>query len=133
MSGDKVLVDTSVWIDYFRGKSPKTAAKLDELLTHGNIYVPKIVLAELIQGARSKKEISIIHDFLDAFYIIDQKEDSWINAGYLSYELKKGGMNVHLFDCYIAVIAREHECKIFTLNRHFKEIQKVLQINLVEP
>jgi len=56
-----------------------------------------------------------------------------MNAGQqLSYELKKRGMNIHLFDCYIAVIAREHECKIFTLNRHFKEIQKVLQINLVE-
>ena len=132
MSADKILVDTSVWIDYFRGKSSKTTAKLDDLLSHGTIYVPKIILAELIQGARSKKEISIIHDFLDAFFIIDQKEDSWIKAGHISYDLKKRGMNVHLFDCYIAVIAREYECKIFTQNRHFKEIQKVLQIDLVE-
>ncbi|GAH28325.1 unnamed protein product, partial [marine sediment metagenome] len=56
-----------------------------KILSEDEVYVPKIVIAELIQGAKSEKEISIIEDFIDAFNIIDQKEDSWLKAGKLSY------------------------------------------------
>jgi predicted nucleic acid-binding protein len=124
MSANRILIDTSVWIEYFRNKSSPIAEK-DE------VYVPKIVIAELMQGAKTAREVSIIEDFFDAFHIIDQKEDSWIKAGRLSYSLKKKGKNIHLLDCYIAVIAQEYECKIFTINRHFTEIQKIVDISLI--
>jgi tRNA(fMet)-specific endonuclease VapC len=131
MSADRILIDTSVWIEYFRNKSSPIAEKVDRVLDEDEIYVPKIVIAELIRGAKAKREVSIIEDFFDAFQIIDQKEDTWIKAGRLSYSLKKKGKNIHLFDCYIAVIAQEYGCKIFTLNRHFTEIQKIFDISLI--
>lgn len=131
MKGKRVLIDTSIWIDYFKNKSSNISEKVDKILTENEVYVPKIVIAELIQGAKSEKEISIIADFIDAFNIIDQKEDSWIKAGKLSYNLKKKGETVNLTDCYIAVIAQEHNCQIFTLDEHFKEIQKSADIHLI--
>jgi len=63
--------------------------------------------------------------------IIDQKEDSWIKAGKLAYDMKKRGKKIHPLDCHIAVTAKEYDCRILTLNRHFKEIQKISQISLV--
>ena len=132
MSAEKILVDTSIWIDYFQSPSSPISEELDGILSEDEIYVPKIVIAELIQGAKSSKEIAVIEDFLEAFHIIDQKEDSWIKAGRLSYDLKKQGKTIHLLDCYIAVIAQEFGCKIFTLNRHFKDIQKIIPIKLIE-
>lgn len=132
MSAERILIDTSIWIEYFRNKSSPIAEKMDKILNEDEVYVPKIVMAELIQGAKSAKEISIVEDFFDAFHIIDQKEDSWLKAGRLFYDLKKKGKSINLFDCYIAVIAQEYDCKIFTLNRHFKEIQRVMNISLVE-
>ena len=129
MSAEKVLIDTSVWIDYFRDKSSLISGKVDKILSEANVYVPKIVLAELIQQAKSEKEISVIEDSFDVFNIIDQKEDTWIKAGKLSYSLKKKGINVNLTDCYIAVIAREYGCKIFTLDEHFKKIDKTQLVN----
>lgn len=131
MNGKRVLIDTSIWIDYFKNKSSKISEKLDRILVSDEIYIPKIVIAELIQGAKSEKEISIIEDFIDTFNIIDQKEDSWIKAGRLSYNLKKEGSAVNLIDCYIAVIAQEHNCQIFTIDKHFKEIQKAVDIHLI--
>jgi len=131
MSADRILIDTSVWIEYFRSKSSSVAQKVDRLLEEDELYVPKIVIAELMQGSKSIKELSIIEDFFDAFYVIDQKEDSWIKAGRLSYQLKKKGKKINLFDCYIAVIAQEYGCKILTLNRHFKEIQSLIDILLI--
>jgi len=132
MSAEKILVDTSVWIDYFQNKDSSISEEMDRILSEDKVYMPKVVIAELIQGAKSSKEIAVIEEFLEAFSIVDQKEDSWIKAGRLSYDLKKLGKTIHLLDCYIAVIAQESGCKIFTLNRHFKDIQKVLPVLLLE-
>lgn len=131
MSAEKILIDTSVWIEYFRGKSSSLAEKVDKIISEDDVFVPKVVIAELTQGAKSARELSVIEDFFDAFHIIDQKEDSWIRAGKLSYALKKKGKNIHILDCYIAVIGKEHGCKIFTHNRHFKVIQSVIDISLI--
>jgi predicted nucleic acid-binding protein len=131
MSPEKVLIDTSVWIKYFRDKPTSVSKKVDEILSRQEVYVPKIVIAELIQGAKSEREISVIEDFVDAFNVIDQREDTWIKTGKLSFNLKKKGKTINLTDCYIAVIAKEYECQIFSLDEHFKDIQKSLNIHLV--
>ena len=132
MNAEKILVDTSVWIKYFRDKSAGLSKRVDEILSKHEVYVPRIVIAELIQGSKSEREISVIEDFVDAFNIIDQREDTWIKAGRLSYHLKKKGKTVNLTDCYIAVIAQEHDCHIFSLDEHFKDIQKLVSIHLVD-
>jgi predicted nucleic acid-binding protein len=131
MSVEKILIDTSIWIDYFRNKSSKISEKVDSILSNHEVYVPKIVIAELIQGAKSEREISVIEDFLGAFNIIDQKEDTWLKTGKLCFNLRKKGKNINLTDCYIAIIADEHKCQILTLDEHFKEIQKMLPITLI--
>ena len=131
MSAEKILIDSSIWIDYFQNKSSSISGKMDKILSEDEVYIPRIVIAELIQGAKSEKEISIIEDFLDAFHIIDQKEDTWLKAGRLSYDLKKKGKNINLLDCYITIIAQEYGCKIFSLNRHFKEIKSIADISLI--
>lgn len=128
---DRVLVDTSVWINYFRNITPVLSKRVDELLLHDNIYVPRVVIAELSQGARSEKELSVIEEFLDAFNIIGESEDTWLKAGRLSYLLRKKGKTVSLTDCYIAIMAGEQNCAILTLDKHFKDIEKESNIKLI--
>jgi predicted nucleic acid-binding protein len=131
MNAERVLVDTSVWVSYFRGGALAISEKVDKLLAGAEVCVPKIVLAELVQGAKSEREISTIEDFFDAFTILDQSWDTWMKAGKLSRQLKTRGKSIHLLDCYIAVIARENACAILTLDDHFKEIQKVIPLALI--
>ncbi|MBI4745967.1 MAG: PIN domain-containing protein [Deltaproteobacteria bacterium] len=121
---DRVLIDTSAWIDYFQDTLSCGSELMDEILSHRDVYVPKVVIAELIQGARSEKEIGVIKEFVEAFTIVEEGKETWYKAGKLSYDLKKKGKTINLTDCYIAVIAREHNCSILTLDKHFKEIQK---------
>jgi hypothetical protein len=124
MSG-RVLIDTSVWIAYFQTNAPAgVLGKVDELLSDGDIHVPKIVLAELIQGAHSEKDLEVIRQFVEAFTIIGESADTWLEAGRLSFALKKKGKTINLADCYIAILAKEHKCSVLTLDKHFKEIQK---------
>jgi predicted nucleic acid-binding protein len=124
MSG-RVLIDTSVWIAYFHARAPAgVLEKVDELLSDGNFLFPKIVLAELIQGAHSEKNLDVLREFVEAFTIIGESADTWLEAGRLSFTLKKKGKTINLSDCYIAILAKEHKCSILTLDKHFKEIQK---------
>jgi len=130
VSAERILVDTSVWVEYFRGGNPKLSARLDELIEKGRICIPAIVLAELIQGAKTEPERRTVEDLKDAFTVIDQKEDTWIEAGKLSYNLRRKGKSIHLTDCYIAIIARENGCAILTGDTHFRDIGEILDIEL---
>ena len=57
MNVDRILIDTSIWIKYFRDKSVPLSKKVDEILSKEDVYVPKIVIAELIQGSRTEREV----------------------------------------------------------------------------
>jgi predicted nucleic acid-binding protein len=41
------------------------------------------------------------------------------------------GITIHIIDCYIAVIANENSCKIFSLDEHFKTIKKFMNLELI--
>ncbi len=71
MKDKNILIDTSVWIDYFKGTSTALSKQVDAALNNFEVHVPRIVIAELIQGAKSEKEVSVIEDFISAFNIID--------------------------------------------------------------
>lgn len=131
MKDNRILIDTSVWINYFKNKDNLFTKKVDEVLTFSSVYVPRVVIAELIQGAKSEKEISVIEEFLEAFNIIDQAENTWLKAGRLSFSIKRKGVTVNIVDCYIAVIANENNCKIFSLDEHFKIIKRFLGLELL--
>ena len=128
VSAERVLVDTSVWVAFFRGADPEIAPRLEDLIRQGHAGVPALVLAELIQGAKSESEIRTFEDLRDSVPVIAQGEGSWLEAGRLSYALKKRGKTIHLTDCLIAVIARENGCGILTRDAHFRDIRAELDI-----
>ena len=132
MSAERILIDTSVWIDYFRNQSALFVDFVAKIVKNHEICVPRIALAELMQGAKSEKELSVIAEFMEAFTIIGQTDQTWVKSGRLSYELRKKGKNVNLTDCYIAVMAQENNCAVFTLDRHFKDIRTHMGIHLID-
>ena len=131
MNASRVLIDTSVWVAYFRNTSAQLSERVEALMAEAEICVPKIVLAELLQGSKSEREIRTIENFVDAFTIVDQGAGTWADAGKLAYQLKKKGKSVNLADCYIAVIACEQGCSLLTLGEHFKDIRKAIAITLL--
>lgn len=51
-----ILVDTSVWVDYFRGTDSRQTAKLDSLLGAEPLAIGDIVLTEVLQGVDGDRE-----------------------------------------------------------------------------
>jgi predicted nucleic acid-binding protein len=127
----RVIIDTSVWIAYFKENNRLLAEKVDRVLTDWEVFVPKEVIAELTQGAKSEKEISVIAEFFDAFQIIDQTKETWLETGRLSYAMRRKGITIPLMDCYITVLAMENQCRIFSLDEHFALINKFNKLKLI--
>lgn len=51
-----ILVDSSVWIDYFRGAATPESNRLDSLLGHASLVVGDVILAEVLQGFKTERE-----------------------------------------------------------------------------
>jgi predicted nucleic acid-binding protein len=128
---DKILVDTSAWIDYFRKKEPLYSI-VSRLLEEDRICCLGIILAELIQGTRSKEEIKTLKTFLQVFSFLEESSRSWEKAGELSFSLKRKGKTIALSDCYIAVAAENEKVSILSLDEHFTTIKEHLDITMLQ-
>ena len=66
-----ILVDSSVWIDYFRGTATPEAEKLDELLGTELIAIGDLILAEVLQGFDSGRAFAQARRLLASLVIVD--------------------------------------------------------------
>ena len=66
-----ILVDSSVWIDYFRSADTPQVALLDFLLGRSPLAVGDLIAAEVLQGVRDEQEFKWVKTTLNAFEHID--------------------------------------------------------------
>lgn len=62
---DKILIDTSVWIDFFRGKSSTLIEKIAILLKSGRAVYTGIIALELLNGAKGQKELQVLQNLFN--------------------------------------------------------------------
>lgn len=65
------LVDSSVWIDYFRGNDTKPAEKLDTILSVEPIATGDLILAEVLQGFDADREFNAAKRLLTSLLIVN--------------------------------------------------------------
>jgi len=105
---------------------------MDKWMDEGRVCIPEIVLAELIQGAKTEAEVKAVEELRDSFLVVDLKPGTWIDAGRVSRSLRKKGKTIHLTDCVIGMIAFQHKCAVLTFDAHFADIRSVLNIELID-
>ena len=120
----KVLVDTSVWITFFRGKDPLLIELITMLLKSGRAVYTGIIALELINGAKGQKELQTLHDAFDAMECIIVNETTYFSAGKLGYELSRKGHTLSTVDLLIAQTAIGHNLSLLTYDEHFRVIEK---------
>ena len=127
----KIIVDSSVWIEYLKNRPP-IAENLDQLLLAGNIYTVGPVVAELLQGAKTEKDYQLLKKSIDGLSYIETSVEDWMKAGKISYELRKRGITIPLTDCLIAAVAIHQNASVMTYDRHFESIPDLKHINVSE-
>ena len=115
------LVDTSVWIDFFRQRDTVIVEKLSNLLEDGEVVGLSAVFGELLQGARNANEEKIIMEFWVSLPKIEE-EGLFIEAGKLSSERRLSTKGVGLLDSYILAACKKSTLALWTLDKKLNEV-----------
>jgi predicted nucleic acid-binding protein len=121
-----VIADTSVWIPFFNRPNSKEKATLDLLIDADEVALVGVILAELLQGCRSREERDELAEGLLALPYLEVNQTTWLKAGDLAWALLRKGVTLPLSDLVIAALAIEHHCRVYSLDLHFKKIPDLL-------
>jgi predicted nucleic acid-binding protein len=127
---DKVLVDTSVWISFFRHADSEVSAKLKQLLKSAAPVYTGIIAMELYRGAKLKKETDALEELLTSIECIVTKEEYFHAAGRLGHVLTQRGITVGTVHLLISQIAIANNIMLFTLDKHFAAVARHSSLRL---
>jgi predicted nucleic acid-binding protein len=126
-----VLIDTSVWIELLRDSAHPARPLLERLVADGEARLCGAVMAELLQGATTPKDLEAAQGLAKAIPMLRSTEDTWLEAGRLGQRLRSKGISVGLLDCFLAALAFESESALLSLDKHFPLIAKHTHLKLV--
>ena len=123
-----VLVDTSIWIEYFR--SGNNAEKLDFLIDENLVVINDLILAELVPSLKVRNQQKIVTLLYDI-----NKLNLSINWGQIiefQFECLKNGLNgIGIPDLLVAQNAKQNRCEIYSLDNHFILMKDILELQLL--
>lgn len=125
-----ILVDTSVWIDFFKGTGSKHHTALHNLIVEGeDIGIANIILTEILQGIRADKDFRQAKRYLLGFPIYSLRDvSSYVQAAQIYRACRKRGLTIRRpLDCIIARVAIENDLILFHNDRDFDTIAKVIK------
>ncbi len=122
-----VLVDTSIWVDYFRAGA--NSNDLDYLIDENIIVTNDIILAELVPYLKLKRQTKVIKLLQEINRV--PLDIIWDEITEFQVKCLKGGANgVGIPDLIIAQNANQNSCKVYSLDKHFRLLNQVLKVKL---
>lgn len=124
-----VLVDTSVWISYFGGKSDRAGESLEALLSDRRAAIAPAVRFEFLPHVRSASDRRRMEAFFSGLPLLEEAPGYWARCEADQRRLLDAGVHgIGYLDLLLSDIARTHAASIFSLDRHFDRICRVLGI-----
>ncbi len=116
-----ILVDSSVWIDYFNGRDTPQTAKLDELLGVELLGIGDIILTEVLQGFRTDKDYRTAKRMLTSLTIFNMLNlEIAIKSADNFRELRKQGITIRkTVDVIIATFCLENDHSLLFSDKDF--------------
>jgi predicted nucleic acid-binding protein len=119
-----VIVDTSVWIDFFAGKNTKNTDYLRKVIEDSeDICICGLIMTEVLQGFRSEKEYEKVKNILSGLIYLPIAKNMFISAASIYRNIRKNGETIRSqIDCIIAAICIEHEVNILHNDKDYNVI-----------
>lgn len=128
-----ILVDTTVWVDLFRGRNTAQVKALERFLADGeDICTCGLILTEVLQGIREDSEYRRTRSRFDALLYLPMDRESFVNAADLYRTLRRKGVTIRKpVDCMIAAVAIEHDVPLLHNDRDFDRISEHSKLKVV--
>ena len=125
-----ILVDTSVWIDYFNGLESKETNMLDTALVDGVVAIGDVILLEILQGFRSDKDYNRAKKTLATLDQYEMLGHSMVAKCANNYRaLRKKGITIRkTADIIIATFCIDNKFPLLFSDRDFIPLVKHLKL-----
>lgn len=124
---EPLLIDTSVWIDFFNGVDSDNVSVFSNYLENDfPIFICPVIIQEILQGIKSEKEYRQVKEYLFALNVLnDDAIEAALGAVKIYRKLREKGITIRKSnDCLIAYYAIKYSLKILHRNRDFDNIIK---------
>lgn len=123
---EPILVDTSVWINFFQGQENLSTKTLEHYLANDGVicYCPTI-LQEILQGCKSPKQMAAIYEQFARLTSLDCGHyEASVGAAQMYFKLKKKGISIRKpNDCLIAWYAIKNNVTLIHNDKDFEMIK----------
>lgn len=128
-----VLVDTSVWIDFFAGRNDSRVMSLQESIeSEEDLSLCGVILSEVLQGIRSDADFTKTKEYLDDLIFLPMRRATFVKAAELYRSLRKKGVTIRKpVDCMIASVAIEYNAQLLHNDRDFNHIAKHSKLRIL--
>ena len=123
-----ILVDSSVWIDYFRGVVNPQTDLLDQLLDREPLAIGDLILAEVLQGFDKDRDFNQAREMLTSLTVVELGgQEIAIQAAKNFRTLRKLGVTVRkTIDVIIATRCIEDGYQLLHNDRDFDPFRTYL-------
>jgi predicted nucleic acid-binding protein len=125
----KILIDTCAWIDFFRSKKGILGNHVANLVETDQALLCGVVITELLQGAKGKKEKQQLEFLISGIEVLDTERMDWIDAGLCLQNLRRKGITLPVTDALIAIVASRNSVPVLTIDKHFD----YLSVTVIDP
>jgi predicted nucleic acid-binding protein len=128
------IVDTTVWIDFFRGKNTPETEMLQHMLNAGeDICICGVILTEVLQGTREDADYKAVASRFEAFLFLPMHHSAFVDSAQLYRALRRKGITVrNAVDCMIAAVAIEHDIPILHHDRDFDPLAEHCGLKVIK-
>jgi predicted nucleic acid-binding protein len=128
-----VIVDTSAWIEYFRGGLPRIVKKVDQCLAQDLVGIGDLVYCEVLQGIRSTRERGEVSSLLLSLPQFEMVGFSVAEKSAANYRLLRSkGVTVRkTIDVLIGTFCAEHGFKIVHYDSDFDLMAKHIGLDIL--
>jgi hypothetical protein len=119
------IVDTSVWIDFFKG-IPSVKGFFEKLVARDKVFTAGPILFELLQGIKSSEEKDQVKEALLSLQYLELTPRDWEGAALLSRELRAKGITIPMTDLLIAQLARTRNLEVISFDLHFDQVPELI-------
>jgi predicted nucleic acid-binding protein len=124
-----ILVDSSVWIDFFNGRPGPLVDRLADLLQDGSapLGMPDLVLFEVLRGFRHEQDFQAARRVLAALPVVEiGGEDGALRAAHHYRALRAAGVTIRSpIDVLLASYCIEHDHALLHADRDFDAIESL--------
>ena len=125
-----ILVDTSVLINFFRGRETVGTVYFEKLLEEQKHFcINESIYQEILQGSKDEKEFSTLKSYLKYILLYSLKLDvqSFENAAQLNFRCRRKGITIHsTIDLLIAETAIENNIALLHDDEDYVNMSKVI-------